>query len=123
MAMLQHALHHVVAEIVPAQVDGLTPTPSNPPSNHLIGVLQELLDEPHGALLQRAVLHEAADDATTETVPREALDRRQQLVADEGARGGAQLLDDLLQHVVRVRRLRGLAHVAVELQRDRLYNM
>ena len=66
------------------------------------------------------MLHQAAHDAAAEAVPREALDAGQQLLADEGARRGAQLLHELLQHVVRVRRLRGLAHVALELQGDRL---
>mmetsp|Transcript_16058 Transcript_16058/g.32636 ORF Transcript_16058/g.32636 Transcript_16058/m.32636 type:complete len:250 (+) Transcript_16058:172-921(+) len=98
--VLQHGLHDVVREGVPAEV---------------LGLRQQLLQQGREVLATAGVLHEAAEDAAAEAVARDLGTRAQQLPHHEAGHRRRQRRDDRLDHVVPVLRGRGLQHAAAQL--------
>mmetsp|Transcript_54430 Transcript_54430/g.102082 ORF Transcript_54430/g.102082 Transcript_54430/m.102082 type:complete len:356 (-) Transcript_54430:340-1407(-) len=103
--MLQYGLDHVMTEVVTAEVQSLGT------------IFQNLVDQTFSTLLARAMLQQSAHDPAAKAMSSKSSTVAEELVGDEGRSGWAHLSDDLLYHIVRVRRNDGVTNMTMKLRR------
>mmetsp|Transcript_82122 Transcript_82122/g.249070 ORF Transcript_82122/g.249070 Transcript_82122/m.249070 type:complete len:310 (-) Transcript_82122:241-1170(-) len=86
----------------------------------ICGLCQQLIDHLCEARAAAGVLQEAAKDAAAIAMARHNGPHTPQLFCNKAGNGYGHHLDDLLNHVVGVRRLDGLLHVPVQLRHELL---